>query len=386
MIRRIRYTPSEGLPALWKSQIVTTLHSIFTNVLQPHVHSLLLTFAPDAPTFDIPLTALPNPALALGLQVASHLLTHLILSPMEVIRTRLIALPMSHPSTPSSVSLFRSMVDEEGGFSGMYFNSNLLIPSIFEHTVRPLLTLSIPLLLERQLGYSPEMSPITYSLCDLSLGLGSLLILLPIETVRKRLQIQARGNGKRGKTIVRTRDRDYVGVVEAIWRIVSEETGVTRKRVMDEKDEGGLFSGIRQLYRGVGILIPSETRADLRSLAWQPLLISQYLGLASSRPVWEAGDSNRNGRRSERVTLGVRYAYHLLSLSQMTTTHLPSPRSCILPSTSGQTMARSSASALSSSFRFSSTRKVALRRPSCSPSSRTGLTSGTVFGSRLCCG
>jgi fusion and transport protein UGO1 len=257
MIRRIRYTPSEGLPALWKSQIVTTLHSIFTNVLQPHVHSLLLTFAPDAPTFDIPLTALPNPALALGLQVASHLLTHLILSPMEVIRTRLIALPMSHPSTPSSVSLFRSMVDEEGGFSGMYFNSNLLIPSIFEHTVRPLLTLSIPLLLERQLGYSPEMSPITYSLCDLSLGLGSLLILLPIETVRKRLQIQARGNGKRGKTIVRARDRDYVGVVEAIWRIVSEETGVTRKRVMDEKDEGGLFSGIRQLYRGVSFFSTS---------------------------------------------------------------------------------------------------------------------------------
>jgi len=252
MIRRIRHTPTEGLPALWKSQIITTLHSISSNLIQPHVHSLLLTFAPDAPSYDIPLTALPNPTIALGLQVASHLFTHLILSPMEVIRTRLIAMPMSHASTPSSVSLFRRMVEEEGGFSGMYFNSNLLIPSIFEHTVRPLLTLSIPLLLERQLGYSPEMSPITYSLCDLSLGLGSLLILLPIETVRKRLQIQARGNGKRGKSIVRTRDRDYVGVVEAIWRIVTEETGVRRKRVMDEKDEGGLFAGIRQLYRGVG--------------------------------------------------------------------------------------------------------------------------------------
>ena len=252
MIRRIRSTPTEGLPALWKSQLITTLHSIFGNLLQPHVHNLIIQFNPTAPSLDTPLTALPHPGMALGLQVASHLLTHLILSPMEVIRTRLIAMPMSHSTTPSSVSLFRTMVDEEGGFSNMYFNSNLLIPSILEHTVRPLLTLSIPLLLERQFGLSLELSPITYSLCDLSLGLGSLLILLPIETVRKRLQLQARGNGKRVKTIVRTRPQDYVGVVEAIWRIATEETGVRRKRVMQEKDEGGVFSGIMQLYRGVG--------------------------------------------------------------------------------------------------------------------------------------
>jgi hypothetical protein len=296
MIRRIRYTPTEGLPALWKSQIITTLHSISSNLLQPHVHSLLLTFSPDAPSYDIPLTALPNPTIALGLQVASHLLTHLVLSPMEVIRTRLIAMPMSHASTPSSVSMFRRMVDEEGGFSGMYFNSNLLIPSIFEHTVRPLLTLSIPLLLERTLGYSPEMSPITYSLCDLSLGLGSLLILLPIETVRKRLQIQARGNGKRGKTIVRTRDRVYVGVVEA-----TEETGVRRKRVMDEKDEGGHFSGIRQLYRGVSNTSYCEKALLISSSGWQRQLTLQSLVSDSSRQVWEAGDSNHNGKRSRHI-------------------------------------------------------------------------------------
>jgi fusion and transport protein UGO1 len=355
MIRRIRHTPTEGLPALWKSQIITTLHSISSNLLQPHVHSLLLTFSPDAPSYDIPLTALPNPTIALGLQVASHLLTHLVLSPMEVIRTRLIAMPMSHASTPSSVSMFRRMVDEEGGFSGMYFNSNLLIPSIFEHTVRPLLTLSIPLLLERTLGYSPEMSPITYSLCDLSLGLGSLLILLPIETVRKRLQIQARGNGKRGKTIVRTRDRDYVGVVEAIWRIVTEETGVRRKRVMDEKDEGGHFSGIRQLYRGVSSPSTLVEALLISSSEWQLLLTLPSSVSDSSRQVWEVGALNHSGRRSRHIH--VHNVQYIPSLSA--SVYLPSPRSCILPSTSGQTIARSSASCLSSSLRFSSTKKVA---------------------------
>jgi fusion and transport protein UGO1 len=175
------------------------------------------------------------------------------------------------------VTLFRNLIDEEGGFSSLYLHSNLLIPSILEHTIRPLITLSAPLVLERQFGISPELSPITYSLCDLSIGLAGLVILLPIETVRKRLQIQARGpKGEKIKTIVKTRDMNYVGVVEAMWRIVTEETGARRRRKMSEKDEGGFFAGVRQLYRGVSIgcfPIGLELLELTASLGWQPLPI-----------------------------------------------------------------------------------------------------------------
>ncbi|ORX38935.1 mitochondrial carrier domain-containing protein [Kockovaella imperatae] len=255
MMRRLRLTPSEGLPSLWKSQLITTFHSMLVSLIQPHVHTTLLGFFPTTPPFnpDVPLSALPSPGVPLALGVTSHLLTHLVLSPMEVIRTRLIAMPISQPSTPSSIAMFRQMLSEEGGLANLYLNSNLLIPSILEHILRPLFTLSVPLILERQFSISPELSPITYATCDLALGIASLVVLLPIETVRKRLQIQARGNSKRIKSIVALRDRDYVGVVEAMWRIVTEETGVRRKRVMSERDEGGLFAGIRQLYRGFGM-------------------------------------------------------------------------------------------------------------------------------------
>jgi fusion and transport protein UGO1 len=149
--------------------------------------------------------------------------------------------------------MFKRLISEEGGFSALYFHPNILIPTLLEHTLRPILTLSIPLLLERQFSLTPESAPITYAAADLSLGLASLLVLLPIETVRKRLQLQTRGRGtgKKLKSIVKLRERDYVGVVEGVWRIVTEETGVRRKRTMTERDEGGVFSGIRQLYRGV---------------------------------------------------------------------------------------------------------------------------------------
>lgn len=253
MIRRLRLTPSEGLPSLWKSQLVTTLHSMLFNILNPQIHSAVLGLSSMVPPVnpDVPLTALASPGLPLAMGVTAHMLTHVLLSPLEIIRTRLIVMPLSHSSTPSSVGLFRQLIEEEGGFSNLYFHSNLLIPAVLEHTIRPLLTLSIPLLLERQLGITPEISPVTYSVCDLSLGLASLLIILPIETIRKRLQLQHRKGGKKVRSIVKLRERDYVGVVEGFWRIVHEETGARRKRVMTERDEGGLFSGIRQLYRGV---------------------------------------------------------------------------------------------------------------------------------------
>ncbi|WWC64239.1 uncharacterized protein I303_106848 [Kwoniella dejecticola CBS 10117] len=267
MIRRIRHTPSEGLPGLWKSQVVSTIHSFLSSTLQPTVHSFLLILIPTVEPgvgLDISLSALPNPGIPLALQVGSHLLTHILLSPLEIIKTRLIVSPSNHPSSQSSIGIFRQLIEKEGGFANLYFHSNLLIPSVLEHTLRPLLTLSIPLLIERQFNISPDLSPITYSLMDLSLGLSILLILLPIETVRKRLQLQNRGRAAlenagdnklatQSKSIVKLREKGYIGVVEAIWRILNEETGVRRKRKMTERDEGGWFSGVRQLYRGFGM-------------------------------------------------------------------------------------------------------------------------------------
>ena len=277
MMRRIRRTPSEGLPALWKGQLITTIHSLLSNNIQPIVHTFLLISLPPAVArvelnaeLELPLTSHPHPALPLGLHVASHLLTHVFLSPLELLRTRLIVQPSSLKESKSSLSLLRDAVNREGGFTGLYLHSHLIVPAILEHTLRPLLTLSIPLFIERQLNITPDVSPVTYSMLDLSLGLASLLVILPIETVRKRLQLQDRafldaedeGKPRERKSIVRLRQRPYHGVVEAIWRIITEETtAVPKKRrrrsrgaataTAGEGVQSGRFDGVKQLYRGV---------------------------------------------------------------------------------------------------------------------------------------
>ncbi|KAL1406106.1 hypothetical protein Q8F55_007789 [Vanrija albida] len=262
MIRRVRATASEGLPALWKGQVVATLQGVLSTVLQPRIHALVFSAVPSsgAPLpLDFPLTALPHPGLPLVLQVASHALTQFILSPLELVKTRLIVAPGSLPSTPSSVTILRRAIRDEGGFTGLYLAPNVLIPTLLEVTLKPLLSMAIPLVLERQLGISPDISPLTYSLADLTLNIASLLVVLPIETVRKRLQLQSRApGGRKVRSVVRLRERDYVGVVEAIWRIITEETAAPRKRRMTEKDEGGAFAGVCQLYRGFGMAVSSH--------------------------------------------------------------------------------------------------------------------------------
>lgn len=259
MIRRVRATPSEGLPGLWKGTLLTTAHGCLTTVLQPYVHALLC-WLPGAPplSLDFPLTALPAPGLPFALQVASAALTGLLLSPLELIRTRLIVQPGSHPTTKSSLALLRDAVRDEGGLLGLWTASNVLLPALLEVTLRPALTAAIPLLIERHLRVSPDLSPIAYSALDLGLNLASLLLLLPIETVRKRLQIQPRGAGRPVKAVVATRDRPYVGIVECLYRIVTEETARPRKRVMEERDEGGVLAGVGQLYRGLGMAVATH--------------------------------------------------------------------------------------------------------------------------------
>jgi fusion and transport protein UGO1 len=249
---------------------------------------------------DFPLTALPNPGVPQALQVASHALTQFILSPLELVRTRLIAMPTSHPSTPSSLTILRRAIAEEGGISGLYFASNVMLPALLELTLRPLLTMSIPLILERGLGFSPDLAPISYSLAELGMNVAALLVILPIETVRRRLQLQSRtpGGGKHFRSVVPLRERDYVGIVEAIWRIITEETAAPRKKRMTEREEGGWFSGVCQLYRGVSSC--RLVRANVSS-AWPSLPTSLCLASVSSALGWEEqvpAASTRDGRRS----------------------------------------------------------------------------------------
>lgn len=205
------------------------------------------------------------------------------MSPLDLIRTRLIVQSAQprHRKYSGPIDAFQTILAEEGGLSTMYLHSNLLIPTLLEGILRPLIHLSTPLIISRLLFIEPSSSPLTFGLAELVLGSIGLLITIPIETVRKRLQLQSRaefvrggkpgGTGRAWRSCVETRPNSYAGVVEAVYRILTEETGSIprrrrksrgekeREREKEETKEDlgviglGMQNGLRQLYRGLGM-------------------------------------------------------------------------------------------------------------------------------------
>ncbi|KAM0751543.1 mitochondrial carrier [Meredithblackwellia eburnea MCA 4105] len=310
MIKTVGRWKGEGWASLWKGQLTTCCLDASTGFVQPF---LLSAFSVALlPTTSYALSALPiihspRPGPLLFFSTLSHALTTVLFSPIDLVRTRLIvqSAQPQHRKYSGPIDALRTITREEGGLWTTYLHPNLLVPALLEGVLRPLIHLSTPLIISRVLHIEPSTSPIWFGLAEFVIGSMGLLITIPIETVRKRLQIQTRaefvrggrpnGTGKAWRTCVETRPAPYAGVVEAVYRILTEETGrIPRRRrrssalpsgssgkgkeaaadaaAHEEEREDlaqhglGVGSGLRQLYRGLGMGIGANAVVFLLGL------------------------------------------------------------------------------------------------------------------------
>ncbi|GAA5863945.1 hypothetical protein JCM8547_005289 [Rhodosporidiobolus lusitaniae] len=290
MIKAVGRWKGEGWASLWKGQLTScVLDALSTNIQPVILSALSMAFLP-ASFSSLPLIYSPKPGPLLILSTISHTLTTILISPLDLIRTRLIvqSAQPQHRKYKNPLNALMTIIEEEGGLWNTYFHSNLFFPALLEGLLRPLITLATPLIISRYLHLEPSGSPLTFGLAELLLSTAGLLITIPIETVRKRLQIQSRaefvragragGVGRPWRTTVETRPVPYAGIVEAVYRILTEETGkIPRRRrpsarrrssaaagaagvqVPEEEKEDlataglGASGGLRQLYRGFGM-------------------------------------------------------------------------------------------------------------------------------------
>ncbi|KAF9991158.1 hypothetical protein BGZ75_004643 [Mortierella antarctica] len=234
-------------------------------------------------TFDlyddtIPLVNLDRVGPNMATMITSHLVVGFILSPLELVRTRLVV-QTADPKQRKYSGLLNclSTIISEEGFLALWGGVNF-VPTILYHTLTPLFTNSIPLIIDRVFGVSAMDSPMLYALAELGLDTLDLLIRLPLETVRKRLQIQIQAKipGKRYETVVETRTRPYAGVIDCVKKIIQEEGGVghkgrssrRRRRSSTDSDREGSKQqkktpwyaalGCRGLYTGLGMHLTSN--------------------------------------------------------------------------------------------------------------------------------
>ncbi|KAF9109443.1 hypothetical protein BGX27_007602 [Mortierella sp. AM989] len=257
------FHPTEGWTSLWKGHNASWLYEMLHLLVQPNLETTLNdTFSLYDDT--VPLAQLDRPGPNLTTLVTSHLVAGFILSPLELVRTRLVV-QSSDPRQRKYTGVFNciSTIIYEEGFTALWGGVNL-VPTILYHTLTPLISNSVPLIIERVLNISPDESPFSYEVAELCLEVLDLLIRLPIETVRKRLQIQIQAKipGKRYETVVETRKRPYAGVIDCVYRIIREEGGPRRKRrskkqAEEDEDEAKIpwygAWGIRGLYTGLGL-------------------------------------------------------------------------------------------------------------------------------------
>lgn len=251
--------------------LTTCIHDMLMFNIQPFVdHVLTSFFASSSRGFY------KSP---LWLPIMSHVITGFVLSPLDLVRTRLVA-QSSMPQYRTYTGPFHALseiISHEGGLKGVYFHPHLFIPTILDTGLRAFTLAVLPSLIAPHLGFGPHVAidshPIAWSLAEVLAGCLGLLITLPIETVRRRLQVQTRGTAKPLRTCVETRPVPYNGVVDVSWHTLTEErSDLPIKRVYkvgqsgeaadlevtEESDSWLRHTGIGQFYRGFGIRLAAN--------------------------------------------------------------------------------------------------------------------------------
>lgn len=274
MVTRLVSFRGEGWFSPWKGLFTTCIHDILLLNIQPFIDNVLSSF------FLTPSHGFYRPPL--WLPVVSYIITGFVLSPLDLVRTRLIA----QSSTPryrnytGPLDALSQIILHEGGLKGTYFHPHLFFPTVLDTGLRAFTHVVLPSLIAPHLGFGPHIAadthPIAWALAEVLGGCLGLLVTLPVETVRRRLQIQTRGAAKPLRTCVETRPVAYNGVVDALWHILTEERSdlpITRPRKQkkggpegsegdgeeEESDSWLRHTGIGQLYRGLGMRLTANT-------------------------------------------------------------------------------------------------------------------------------
>ncbi|KAF8845384.1 mitochondrial carrier [Paxillus ammoniavirescens] len=280
MVKRVASFRNEGWLSLWKGLLTSCIHDVVYTNVQPLIDSVLHSlFASSQGGFYRPPLLLP---------VASHVIAAFLLSPLDLVRTRLIAQSSTqrYKAYTGPINALSDILANEGGLRGVYLHPHLLIPTVLETGLRSLVHVTLPAVIAPRLGLGPHVAadthPVAWAFAEVLAGCAGLLVTLPIETVRRRLQVQTRGTAKPLRTCVETRPVPYNGVVDALWHILTEERSdlpirrPRRKKVVEKerrdgdqdaevsegKEEGGKswlrHTGIGQLYRGLGMRLAAS--------------------------------------------------------------------------------------------------------------------------------
>ncbi|KAJ2551219.1 hypothetical protein EV175_003773 [Coemansia sp. RSA 1933] len=267
VIRTLLKHPTEGFFSLFKGCFTQWLYDILYLLAQPSLEVLLnemLGVYESAPLYTYIDAAAPS-ALTV---VASSLLVGWMLSPLELVRTRLMVQSSSpiHRKYHGTYHGLKTIAKEEGGIWSMYFNPYNMVPTVISHTLNPIFRNMGTFVLDQVSGIDPYDHPTTFAFGHLLWKTIAATVMLPIDTVRTRLQAQprytkreppagsarastassvksaAKSPFKEFRTCVPLSPVQYTGMVNCAWRIITEE-GESLKKMKKRQTAAALAKG-----------------------------------------------------------------------------------------------------------------------------------------------
>ena len=210
-----------GVFSVWQGVVSFWSYSVTHDMVLSGLEYTIRSYRLDESALGV--DRLPYPSMLAS--VAACALANYILTPLDIARTRLVAQSVhSREAVTRSLPVAVSKIyQHDGGWAGLYPRSLLTILSA---VIAPMLRI-VPISVfthycEGRIAAATGVSPeIIYPVAQYLFHTASLLLVLPLETIRRRLQLQ---DGRRmWRYRVRMPDTPYAGPFDCLRRIIREE-------------------------------------------------------------------------------------------------------------------------------------------------------------------
>ncbi|KIW07094.1 uncharacterized protein PV09_01977 [Verruconis gallopava] len=275
----------EGAWGIWKGTNSTFVYNVLLRTIETWTRSFLSAMLdlPDAtllamgsPAGTISILDSPNPVASIAVAVGAAGVAGLLLSPIDIVRTRLILTPVT--STP------RALLPSLRALPSLLVPPTLAPITFLTNALPTFLSTSGPLFFRAFFHIDPVNTPATSSFTAFMLSLAELFTKLPLETVLRRghvAYLSAASTRERMNTLPSHRQQlsegapemktivpvgPYRGIMGSMWFIVREEgqrvpvsqqvaagLGNARQRLPPRRGQGvhGLWRGWRVGFWGL---------------------------------------------------------------------------------------------------------------------------------------
>lgn len=205
----------DSFKGLWRGLNSTFLVDALNLTIESWLSGFISSISGIPDPLFVEMVRSPSPFVSLGTTVVATILTSIIVSPIDVIRTRLTVTTFS--TQPRSNRQLIYQLDS-------YLSPlSVLIPTVFYSGLPAFVRHSTPYFLYVKLGIDRYGSPFLYSMMTLVSSLVELVVKLPLETMMRRAQVASQKLKPESLIIV---PAAYDGMISTMWDVMSGNNGI----------------------------------------------------------------------------------------------------------------------------------------------------------------